>query len=211
MRAATPLLVRVLGWGAMDHAIVRPATYADLAALPEHVKGEIVDGVLYTQPRPRGEHSTIEGMAFADLHVPFHRGRGGPGGWWILPEPGIELPRAAEFSPDVAGWRRTRMPQRPKGRITMVPDWICEVLSPSNRVYDLNVKRRFYAEVGVQHLWYIDPDVRTLTVSRLLDGRWLELGAHAGDERVRAEPFEAVEIDLSEWWADADPEQGSRP
>ena len=93
----------------------------------------------------------------------------------------------------------------------MVPDWICEVLSPSNRVYDLNVKRRFYAEIGVQHLWYIDPDVRTLTVSRLLDGRWLELGVHAGDERVRAEPFEAVEIDLSEWWADAEPEPASGP
>ncbi len=195
----------------MDHATFRPATQADLAALPEHVKGEIVDGVLHTQPRPRGEHSSIEGMAFADLHVPFQRGRGGPGGWWIVVEPGIELPRAAEFSPDVAGWRRARMPGGPKGRIRIVPDWICEVLSPSNRTYDLTIKRRFYAEVGVQHLWYIDPDARTLTVSRLHEGHWLELGVYSDGDRVRAEPFEAVEIDLSEWWPAPEPEPEPEP
>lgn len=182
----------------MDHATLRAATYADLVALPGNVKGEIIDEKLFTQPRPRGEHSSLEMYISSDVHVPFERARGGPGGWWILPEPGIELPRAAEFSPDIAGWRRSRMTERPSGRVGMVPDWICEVLSPSNRAYDLKVKRRFYAEIGVQHLWYIDPDVHTLTVSRLHEGHWLELAVHG--ERVRAEPFEAVEMDLSEWW-----------
>jgi Uma2 family endonuclease len=82
----------------------------------------------------------------------------------------------------------------------VVPDWICEILSPSTRIYDLTVKRRFYAEIGVGHLWYIDPNDGLLTVSKLVDGKWLELGVHRRDEKVRAEPFDAVEIDLSAWW-----------
>ena len=192
----------------MDHTTYRaPATMADLEALPEGVKGEILDGVLYTQPRPRARHSSIRMAVAADLYGLFHRGRGGPGGWWILAEPGIELPRATEFSPDVAGWRRTRMPHLPVGEaLGLVPDWICEVLSPSNRSYDLKVKRRFYAEIGVGHLWYVDPEARTLTVSRLHEGHWLELGVYGDDDRVRAEPFDAAEIDLKEWWPEAPPQ-----
>lgn len=98
------------------------------------------------------------------------------------------------------------MPNGPKGRIRVVPDWICEVLSPSDRKYDMTIKRQLYAEVGVQHLWYIDADLRTLTVSRLHEGRWLEIGVYSDSDRVRAEPFEAAEIDLSEWWPLPDPE-----
>lgn len=190
----------------MDHTTHRPATRADLEALPRNVRGEILDGVLYTQPRPRALHSSVESAVFADVHVPFQRGRGGPGGWWIIVEPGIELPRAPEFSPDVAGWRRARMPALPGAGepFRAVPDWICEVLSPSNRGYDLKVKRRFYAEIGVGHLWYVDPEARALGVSRLDDGRWVELGVYGDGDRVRAEPFEAVEIDLSEWWPETD-------
>jgi Uma2 family endonuclease len=84
-----------------------------------------------------------------------------------------------------------------------VPQWICEVLSPSNRAYDLRIKRRFYAEIGVEHLWYIEPELRTLTVSRLHEGRWLELAVYGDGDRVRAEPFDAIEIDLGLWWAEA--------
>lgn len=197
----------MLRWGAMDHAMVRAATYADLTALPANIKGEILDGRLYTQPRPRFEHSSIEVFIAADVHMPFERGRGGPGGWRFALEPGIELVRAAEFSPDIAGWRCDRMPGPVSGRVRMVPDWICEVLSPSKRVYDLTVKRQFYAEVGVQHLWYIDLEARSLTVSRLEAGGWAEVGVFCGAARVRAEPFDAVEIDLSEWWS----RSGSRP
>jgi Uma2 family endonuclease len=185
----------------MDHVTHRPATMADLAALPETVKGEILDGVLYTQPRPRAQHLLVESIAAADILTPFHRGRGGPGGWWIIIEPGIEIPRATEFSPDIAGWRRSILPEVPMaGPFRTVPQWICEVLSPSNRAYDLRVKRRFYAEIGVEHLWYIDPESHTLAVSRLHEGHWLELGVHGDTDRVRAEPFEAIEIDLAGWW-----------
>lgn len=187
----------------------KPATYADLVALPDNVKGEILNGVLYTQPKPRPRHMRIAGAAFVDLTMRFDRtGRGGPGGWWIVIEPGIELRGSPEFSPDVAGWRRTRMPHLPRGgkQFNIVPDWVCEVLSASNRRYDLTIKRKFYAEIGVEHLWYLDPEHRTLTVSRLHEGRWLELGVFADDDKIRAEPFDMGELELGDWWPEPDSE-----
>lgn len=184
------------------HKLDRPAVLADLDALPPNWRGEIIDGQLFAAPRPRFAHADVETSIAADLHHPFQRGRGGPGGWWILVEPGIQLPRAPEFSPDLAGWRRERMPVPPRsGPITVVPDWACEILSPRTRGYDLLVKRRFYAEIGVSHIWYVDLEARTLSVSRLVEGKWLELGVHGSDEVVRAEPFAAIEIDLAAWWA----------
>lgn len=184
----------------------RPATLADLEALPSTMRGEIIDGELYAFPRPRARHASVESGVVAELHGPFQRGRGGPGGWWILAEPGIEVERSPEFSPDVAGWRRAHLPALPaEGPITAVPDWVCEVLSPSTRSYDLLVKRPFYAGIGVAHLWYVDPDARTVTVSRLVRsgeeaGKWLEVGIYGRDQRARLEPFEDVEIDFAVWW-----------
>lgn len=181
--------------------IIRSATRADLEALPPSWRGEILDGVLYAFPRPRAPHARVEGRVYGDLDGPFDRGRGGPGGWWILPEPGIQLPRADEFSPDVAGWRRERLPRLPTDEpIPIAPDWICEVLSKSTQSYDQVIKRRFYAEIGVGHIWYVDPRARYLEVSRLEGGKWLQLGVFGADERVRVEPFEDVELELRAWW-----------
>lgn len=180
---------------------LRPATRADLDALPPTWRGEVIDGELYAFPRPAAPHADIESSIGYDLKGPFQRGRGGPGGWWILVEPGIQLPRAPEVSPDLAGWRRERLPRLPgTGPIEIVPDWMCEILSPSTRSYDLLVKRAFYADIGVTHLWYIDPPARTLTVSRLESGRWLEIGVYGREQVVRAEPFDAVEMSLEAWW-----------
>jgi Uma2 family endonuclease len=188
--------------------LIRSATLADLEALPRTWRGEIIDGTLYAFPRPRSRHANIELLLGADLKNPFQRGRGGPGGWWILPEPGIELPRSPEFSPDLGGWRIERMPRLPPQNqaITLVPDWVCEILSPSTASYDNIIKRRFYAEIGVRHVWYVDPARKELEVCRLVDGKWLQLGVYGADEKVRGEPFEEVEIDLAEWWDGIDEE-----
>lgn len=180
---------------------VRPATRADLDALPPTWRGEILDDELYAFPRPSPPHADIESWIGSDLKNPFQGGRGGPGGWWILVEPGIQLPRAPEVSPDLAGRRRERLPSLPRtGPVDIVPDWACEVLSPGTRSYDMLVKRPFYAGIGVRHLWYVDPEARTLTVSRLEAGRWLELGVYGREPVVRAEPFEAVDIPIEPWW-----------
>ncbi|MEP7126396.1 MAG: Uma2 family endonuclease [Byssovorax sp.] len=189
-----------------ESKLIRSATLADLDALPPTWRGEIIDGTLRAFPRPHAQHANIASLLGADLTNPFERGRGGPGGWRLLPEPGIELPRSPELSPDLAGWRRGRMDRLPplNQAITLVPDWLCEILSPSTASYDSIVKRRFYAEIGVGHIWYIDPVRRQLEVCRLVEGKWLQLGIFGGGEKVRVEPFEAVEIDLAEWWQGVD-------
>jgi len=184
---------------------VPPApTRADLEALPEDVVGEIIEGVLYTAPRPRAPHSNVESVLAGDLNAPFQRGRGGPGGWWILIEPGIELPGATEIVPDIAGWRRERLPELPReARIRVVPDWVCEILSPTTRRHDQLIKRPFYARAGVAYLWMIDIDACTVSVSRLVDGHWLELAVHGGADEIRAEPFAEVALSMADWWPPA--------
>jgi Uma2 family endonuclease len=183
----------------------RPATRADLEALPEHIVGEIIDGVLYTFPRPRPQHGFVETMVATGLGV-FQHGRGAVGGWWIIVEPGLALEGSPEVVPELAGWRRERLPVPPqRDSIQVVPDWVCEILSPSTRGHDQLIKRRFYARVGVSYLWFIDPDTQTLSVCTLREGQWLEVGVYGRDERIRPEPFEAVEFNLADWWLPESP------
>jgi Uma2 family endonuclease len=177
------------------------ATYADLEALPPNVKGEIIEGVLYTQPRPRAPHSRANSFLGRRLGDPFDDGIGGPGGWWILVEPGIELPDSPEVAPDIAGWRREGMPELPEDEpIRVVPDWICEVLSPSNHRYDRRIKFPYYARIGVAYLWVVDPSARMVEVKKLIDGRFADIAAFGEDDMLRAEPFEPVEIPLAPLW-----------
>ena len=181
-----------------------PPTRADIDALPPHMKGEIIDGVFYAMTRPRGLHQSIAGLIYADVVTPYQRGRGGPGGWWILPEPGIELPRSPEIAPDVAGWRSDRLAAPPKdATISLVPDWICEVLSTSTRRYDLRIKRPYYASIGVPYLWVVDPDAYVITASVLENGRWSELGVWSDETEARIPPFDAVPFEVAAWWAGA--------
>src|SRR5690606_23903008 len=123
---------------------------------------------------------------------------GGPGGWWILIEPGIELPGAPEVAPDLGGWRHAAMPEPPAEGlpIRVVPSWVCEVLSPSNQRWDVLKKFPVYARVGVEWLWVVDPRARTLEVRELIAGSWSVRSVHGDEERVRLLPFEAIEIPL---------------
>jgi Uma2 family endonuclease len=181
----------------------RPATLADLEELPEGVVGEIIDGTLYTHARPRAGHVELTESLSEELRARFRHGRGGPGGWWIQMEPGIQVEGSPEFIPDIAGWRRERVPDFPQAQWMVAPDWACEVLSPSTRAYDQRIKRPFYARIGIRHLWFIDLEARTLTVSELMAGRWVELGVYGDDDLVRAAPFDAVELKLGELWPPA--------
>jgi Uma2 family endonuclease len=175
-------------------------TIADLEALAPGVKGEIIEGVLYTMTRPRGRHQRTAGVVGGDLNGPFDRGLGGPGGWWILPEPGIELPGTPEIAPDLAGWRRERLPDLPfDAPIRVVPDWVCEILSPTTRRHDLLVKKPYYAKVGVAHHWLIDLDARTLTAYRLQSGLWVEFGVYGDEHDARIEPFGDVALNVASW------------
>lgn len=179
----------------------KKATYADLESLPEHLVGEILEGELVVSPRPAPPHAFAAINLGSDISGPFQRGRGGPGGWLILPEPELHFADDA-IVPDLAGWRHERAPiVDAQAFITMAPDWVCEIASPSTARHDRTSKMRIYARFEVRHLWIIDPLARTLEVFRLENERWSQISAHAGDEKVRAEPFDAVELDLGSLWS----------
>jgi hypothetical protein len=184
----------------MTSAARRTATYDDLLALPEHVVGEIVDGDLVVSPRPAMPHAVSASALGATLLPPLQFGDGGPGGWWIFDEPELHL-NADVLVPDLAGWRRERMPIPPDGAfVTLTPDWVCEVLSPSTSRHDRTKKLPIYARVGVPHLWLLDPLAQMLEVFRLEREHWVLLAAHGGDESIRAVPFEMVAVDLKRLW-----------
>ena len=181
----------------------RRATYEDLLQVPEWKVAEIIDGELIVSPRPATPHAHA-GIALASsIHGSFDGPPGNPerpGGWWILFEPELHFGDDV-LVPDQAGWRRDRLPVLPNAAfISQAPDWICEVLSPSTVTVDRARKMRIYAREGVGHLWFVDPIVRTLEVYRLKDGLWVVVNNFGGDDRVRAEPFDAVELGLGRWW-----------
>jgi Uma2 family endonuclease len=172
------------------HPVKKPASYEDLLALPEHVVGEIVDGELHVSPRPASPHTAASSALGEELGPPFKRGKGGPGGWVILDEPELHLGRDV-LVPDLAGWRRERMPERPDvAYFELSPDCVCEVLSPSTAMLDRTKKLVVYARERVAHVWFVDPIARTLEVLRL-----------DADEKVRGEPFDAIELELAVLWA----------
>ena len=180
----------------------RRATPEDLLAVPDHMVGEIVDGDLYASPRPSLLHARAASTLNADLAGPFDRGRGGPGGWWLLQEPELHFGEDV-LVPDVAGWRRERLPRIPDTPATdLAPDWVCEVISASTERLDRVRKLAIYAREGVAHAWLVNPTQRTLEVYRREGPAWLLLASHADDAQVRAEPFAAVEIDLLALWGE---------
>ena len=184
----------------MNRPAKKPARYSDILALPENLVGEIVDGELIVHPRPTGEHSQVQAELGSDLVFAFNRGRGGPGGWWIRPEIELHLGRDI-LVPDLSGWRRTVMPDAPRGPfITVAPQWICEVLSPRTALIDRGRKLRKYARHGVDHAWLIDTTSKTVEVLRREAQKWVIVDVFGGDAKVRAEPFDAVESDLSVLW-----------
>jgi Uma2 family endonuclease len=183
----------------------RPATYADLLAVPDHLVAEILDGELYTSPRPAPRHADAGSGLGGALRGPFDRGRGGPGGWRILFEPELHLGRDI-LVPDLAGWRRERMPRLPDEAFFAMPqDWVCEVLSPSTAAMDRVKKLAIYAREQVTHAWLVDPLAQTLEVLRLEGGRWTIVSTWAGATTVRAEPFDALELDLTLLWDEPPP------
>jgi Uma2 family endonuclease len=187
----------------------RPATYEDLVKVPDIMVAEIVDGELHASPRPAPRHAIVTSAVGSAIFAPYHHGRGGPGGWWILDEPELHFGRNV-LVPDLAGWRRTRMPRIPAAAyFSLAPDWVCEVVSPSTASLDRVKKLAIYAREQVAHAWLIDSAARTLEVLRLDSGRWTILGTHAGSEVVRAEPFADIDLELALLWADEEEEAGT--
>jgi Uma2 family endonuclease len=174
--------------------------YEQLEGLPEGLTGEILNGQLHTQPRPAGPHARAESELNVDIGSSYGRGR--PGGWWILVEPEMHFVRDREVVvPDLAGWRKERMPQIPDGhRFEVVPDWICEVLSPSTASKDREIKMPLYAHYGVAYAWLVDPTHQSLEAFGLDAGEWRLLAEASGNGIVAVAPFDALQLALSNLW-----------
>jgi Uma2 family endonuclease len=175
----------------------RRSTYADLVALPEDVRAELIAGDIVALPSPRPRHSKPQRALGSFIGRPYDDddGYGGPGGWWIFIEVDIQLGEDV-FRPDLSGWRRTRLPEPDVRPMIVVPDWICEVLSESNEAHDRVTKRRIYAERGVAHYWIVDPEARTLEAFSLENGRWMDAGSFDEGAVARIHPFVEVEIPI---------------
>jgi len=187
----------------------RRATYQDVLDAPPEKIAEVIGGELHLS-RPRAPHNGVAIPLSSELFQLFQRGRGGPGGWIFHIEPELHFSDDV-LVPDLAGWRRERMPATEDvAFMTLAPDWLCEILSPSTEKIDRMDKLPIYAAEGVKHVWLVHPIRRTVEVLRLQDGAWFAVATHRGDQRVRAEPFHAAELDLAVLWADLAAPRGDR-
>ncbi|HEX5752495.1 MAG TPA: Uma2 family endonuclease [Archangium sp.] len=185
-----------------------PSVEAAFQAAPEEMVAQIMNGALHLSPRPARPHANVTSNLGGILMGPFKFGSSGPGGWVIIDEPELHLgPGPDKLVPDLAGWRRERLPRAVGGKeapahYDLAPDWACEVLSERTRRRDKGHKMRIYAREGVRHVWHVDPLAQTIDVFRLIEREWLLVHSFAGGERVRAEPFEALELDLALVWSE---------
>ncbi len=179
-------------------ARVAPEVWSAFEAAPEHLVAEIIDGVLHTMPRPRLRHASAATRMAGRLRPFFDPIDDDPGGWVILAEPELHLgPMPDVLVPDLAGWRRERLPELPdEAACTVPPDWVCEVISQSTERIDRTRKMRIYRRESVAYVWLLSPEIETLEVYRLESGRYSILETYEGNEKVRAEPFDAIELDL---------------
>jgi Uma2 family endonuclease len=182
-------------------------TYDDYLAVPEGLRAELIDGKLTLLPRPLGRNVRATSMLNSLVGHPFcgsaARAPDKPGTWWILlrPECHLILDRRVVI-PDIAGWRRSRMsaPPADSHKFTLVPDWVCEVLSPSTAGHDTIIKMPKYLEAGVEWVWIVDPVAHRIESYHAVEREWTLAGAIEGAGPVRLPPFDAVELDFALAW-----------
>ena len=174
----------------------RRATYADLDRTPEGDGNvyELLDGVLYSSPRPRGLHGRAQAELLRMLEQALrHHSDELADSWFFEVEPELRLAGDA-LVPDLAAWRAPVPPLGPQGYATTPPPWVCEVLSPRNFRLDWSRKLPMYFRHGVRHVWFVDIRAQELHVLDRLGGE-----KHVGAVLVSPAPFD-VPLDLGRFW-----------
>lgn len=189
----------------MSGAVLKaPATIADWLALPGDSRVELIQGALIDRELTGPRHGRVMARLGSSVTRRFDRKPGGrfPGGWWIVLDVAVAF-QDEVYLPDLAGWRRDRCPTFPAERpVPIRPDWVCEILSPSNARTDRVQKLRTYHRCEVPHYWLIDPEEQSLTVLRYSAGGYVVAMTASAEEVVRAEPFSEMEFPLSNLFAD---------
>jgi Uma2 family endonuclease len=168
-----------------------PATLADWLALPGEPRVELIGGALIERELTGPRHGRVMARLGSEVTRRFDRKPGGrwPGGWWIVVDVAVRFEDEV-YLPDLAGWRRDRCPTFPAERpVVARPDWVCEILSPSNARTDRVEKLRTYHRCQVPHYWLIDPEEQTLTVLRYGPSGYVVALTASADETVSTEPF----------------------
>lgn len=190
-------------------AAKRTATIGDFLAIDEQRRfHELLGGEIVEKATPTGEHGDAQAGIVGAIRPAYHGrsgGGGGPGGWWIASEVEVLLDSGDIVRPDVLGWRRERVPERPTGTpVRARPDWVCEVVSPTNATTDTVKKLRAYHRAGIPHYWLVDPRDATITVMRWSDAGYITVLRAERGERVRAEPFAEIELAVGTLFGDDD-------
>lgn len=184
----------------MTNTAYKLATYEDLLSVPDTLVAEIIHGVLHTHPRPAPKHAWASSSLGFEVGSPYGKDSGDPGGWWILDEPECHFGDGI-FVPDLAGWRKERMPKLPETAwFELVPDWVCEVLSPSTARLDRAEKMPLYASYGVEFIWLIDPELKILEAYKNINEQWVLLKTLVNNKDVSLEPFDAISFPLGNLW-----------
>jgi Uma2 family endonuclease len=164
----------------------------------EDTRAELIDGVMVVHSPASPRHYDIAGFLRTLMQCYAEEKELGK---VLGPDSLIYLKTCRIFAPDLYFLEQKRVPKRlPKKQFEGPPDLIVEVLSPSNRRFDLEEKRPAYRGAGVKEIWLVDPDQGRVLVDRRLKKRYATDTVTAG--RVTSAVVPGFWVEAAWLWAE---------
>lgn len=191
-------------------------TVADIEALPEGERAELIDGEMFRMDAPTWTHQEILGELFLNikLYIKHHKGK-----CRVMPAPFavyIKKDKLNYVEPDISVICDEE--KKSEKGCQGAPDWMIEIVSPSSKTMDYERKVKLYRAAGAREYWIVDPEIKTVTVydfgqearlegvaaSRLVDdvsgeqtASVFEPARYSFAEKVKVEIFEDLWVDFS--------------
>jgi len=179
------------------------ATYQDILDAPDDMRAEVVNGELHLLPRAAPRHQRFSFLFGNALETSLRDRKSGHSGWVFIPDTNVHLSDHDICGPDIAGWRVETMPDVPEtAHITIRPDWVCEIISPSSERLDRHDKFAMYANFGIPYYWIVDHRNRLVEAYALEQGRWVAIGVGSNDDAISFAPFDTIGLELGRLWPD---------